>query len=179
MEYAIEAINNAGTCIGLRSADGIVFAAEKRVVSKLLAPSKVCEKTYMVDQHVSCLVAGLTSDAGILLDNARLSAQRYIIIWIALLPLDYVGYMSDISIRIKIGCLLSKSSDKFAIISNITHKTVVFAHSESRFSLADGTDISDSSCIRQIHRATILDGKPQSLVRQCVSCYACSHEYMT
>ena len=76
VEYAIEAINNAGTCIGLHSGEGLVLAAEKRVVSKLLAPSKTSEKTYIIDNHVVCLVAGLTADANILIQNARVAAQR-------------------------------------------------------------------------------------------------------
>lgn len=61
MEYAIEAINNAGTCVGLKASDGIVLAAERRVVSKLLAPSKTSEKTYTLDGHLVCLVAGIYS----------------------------------------------------------------------------------------------------------------------
>lgn len=77
VEYAIEAINNAGTCLGLQSVDGIVLAAERRVVSKLLAPSKTSEKTYTIDDHLVCLVAGLTSDADILINQSRLGSQRW------------------------------------------------------------------------------------------------------
>jgi len=77
VEYAIEAINNAGTCVGLLAKDGIVVAAERRTVSKLLAPSKTSEKVYRIDNHVSAVVAGLTSDANILIQQARLSSQRY------------------------------------------------------------------------------------------------------
>lgn len=76
MEYAIEAINNAGTCVGLQSTDGIILAAERKVVSKLLAPSKTSEKTYVIDDHIVCLVAGLTSDANILINQSRLGSQR-------------------------------------------------------------------------------------------------------
>jgi 20S proteasome subunit alpha 3 len=76
VEYAIEAINNAGTCIGIQSIDGIVLAAEKKTISKLLAPSKTSEKTYIIDDHVSCLIAGLTADANILIHQARLGSQR-------------------------------------------------------------------------------------------------------
>jgi len=43
VEYAIEAINNAGTCVGILAKDGIVMASEKRVTSGLLAPSKVSQ----------------------------------------------------------------------------------------------------------------------------------------
>lgn len=78
VEYAIEAINNAGTCIGLQSSHGIVLAAEKRVVSKLLAPSKTSEKTCIIDKHVITLIAGLTADANILMNQARMNSQRFV-----------------------------------------------------------------------------------------------------
>jgi len=77
VEYAIEAINNAGTCVGILAKDGIVMASEKKVTSGLLAPSKTSEKTYKLSQHSACNVAGLTADANILIDQARLRAGRY------------------------------------------------------------------------------------------------------
>lgn len=57
MEYAIEAINHAGACIGILASDGVVIAAEKKVTSKLLA-NQSSEKLYMIDDHVACAVAG-------------------------------------------------------------------------------------------------------------------------
>mmetsp|Transcript_25058 Transcript_25058/g.69127 ORF Transcript_25058/g.69127 Transcript_25058/m.69127 type:complete len:268 (+) Transcript_25058:175-978(+) len=77
VEYAIEAINNAGTCVGILAKDGIVMASERRITSGLLAPSKTSEKTYQLSSHISCNVAGLTADANILIDQARLRAGRY------------------------------------------------------------------------------------------------------
>jgi len=77
VEYAIEAINNAGTCVGILAKDGIVMASERRITSGLLAPAKVSEKTYQLCKHASCNVAGLTADANILIDQARLRAGRY------------------------------------------------------------------------------------------------------
>lgn len=77
VEYAIEAINNAGTCVGILAKDGVIMASEKRVTSGLLAPSKSSEKTYKLCQHAACNVAGLTADANILIDQARLRAGRY------------------------------------------------------------------------------------------------------
>ena len=58
VEYAIEAINNAGTCVGILCADGIVLAAERKTTSKLLAPSKSSDKIYQIDGHISTVVAG-------------------------------------------------------------------------------------------------------------------------
>lgn len=77
VEYAIEAINNAGTSVGILASDGIVMASEKKITSGLLAPSRTSEKTYKLCPHATCSVAGLTADANILIDQARLRAGRY------------------------------------------------------------------------------------------------------
>jgi len=77
VEYAMEAISHAGTALGILASDGIVIAAEKKLTSKLLEPSKSSEKMYMLDEHVACAVAGITADANILINQARMHAQRY------------------------------------------------------------------------------------------------------
>lgn len=76
VEYAIEAINNAGTCVGILCADGIVLAAERKTTSKLLAPSKSSDKIYQIDGHIACVVAGLTSDANILINQGAESQEE-------------------------------------------------------------------------------------------------------
>lgn len=86
----MEAINNAGTCVGIQAEDGIVLAAEKKVISKLLAPSKTSEKTYTIDNHVVGLVAGLTADANILINQARLGSQRYLYKYQEPMPVEQV-----------------------------------------------------------------------------------------
>ncbi|CBN74912.1 proteasome subunit [Ectocarpus siliculosus] len=88
VEYAIEAINNAGTCVGILAKDGIIMAAERKVVSKLLAPSKTSEKTYRLYENASCVVAGLTADANLLVNHARVSAQRYLYQYGEQMPLE-------------------------------------------------------------------------------------------
>lgn len=77
VEYAIEAINNAAAAVGLLTDDGVVLATEKVVVSKLLAPPKTSEKVYRIDEHVMSAVAGLTADASILINFARVSAAQH------------------------------------------------------------------------------------------------------
>jgi len=77
VEYAMEAISHAGTAVGILASDGIVLAAEKKVTSKLLEGKATSEKMYKVDNHIACAVAGITSDANIVVNYARLSAQRY------------------------------------------------------------------------------------------------------
>ena len=53
------------------------MASERRITSGLLAPAKTSEKTYFLSKHSACNVAGLTADANILIDQARLRAGRY------------------------------------------------------------------------------------------------------
>ncbi|CAL5371721.1 unnamed protein product [Camellia sinensis] len=77
VEYAMEAIGNAGTAIGILSKDGVVLVGEKKVTSKLLQTSTSTEKMYKIDDHVACAVAGIMSDANILINTARVQAQRY------------------------------------------------------------------------------------------------------
>lgn len=73
----MEAINNAASALGMLCKDGIVLAVEKRTQSKLLEKPKTSEKMYHIDQHIACAVAGLTSDANILINEARLVAQKH------------------------------------------------------------------------------------------------------
>lgn len=77
VEYAIQAIDNAGAAVGILSKDGVIIAAEKKITSKLLAKPKVSEKLYMIDEHVAVAVAGLTADANILINFLRLTAAQY------------------------------------------------------------------------------------------------------
>jgi hypothetical protein len=53
VEYAMEAISQAGSAVGILANDGIILAAEKRITSKLLDVRKPTEKMYKVDDHIS------------------------------------------------------------------------------------------------------------------------------
>jgi len=90
VEYAIEAINQAGTCVGILCSDGIIMAAELRTTSKLLAPVKSSEKTYKIDDHCSSMVAGLTSDANVLINQVRLNSQRYLYRYNEPMPIEQI-----------------------------------------------------------------------------------------
>jgi len=74
----MEAISHAGTAVGVLAKDGVVLAAEKKVTSKLLEGKATSEKMYKVDHHIACAVSGITSDANIVVNYARVSAQRYL-----------------------------------------------------------------------------------------------------
>ncbi|CAJ0954922.1 unnamed protein product, partial [Mesorhabditis belari] len=77
VEYAMEAISHAGTCLGILASDGILIAAEKRNVHKLLDDSVLAEKIYRLSDNIACTVAGITADANILINHLRFWAADY------------------------------------------------------------------------------------------------------
>ena len=77
VEYAIAAVQNAAAAVGLCTSSGVVLCVEKQVTSKLLAPQRGSDKVHTVDAHVFAATAGLASDASILVNYARLCAQRF------------------------------------------------------------------------------------------------------
>lgn len=77
----MEAINHAGTAIGIMSKDGIVLIAERKITSKLLEQDSSAEKMYRLNDNTLCAVAGMTADAGILINYVRESSQEYLKIY--------------------------------------------------------------------------------------------------
>ncbi|CEG00903.1 Proteasome A-type subunit [Ostreococcus tauri] len=77
VEYALESVNHAGTCVGLRTNTGVLLASEKKTMSKLLEQSSTPEKLWKIDKHIVIAVAGLNADAMILVNFARLVAGQY------------------------------------------------------------------------------------------------------
>lgn len=88
VEYAMEAISQAGSAVGILAKDGVVLGAEKRITSNLLDIRKSTEKTYKIDDHVAAAVAGITADANILTNQARLVAQRYRYVYQEPIPIE-------------------------------------------------------------------------------------------
>jgi 20S proteasome subunit alpha 3 len=87
----MEAISNAGSCVGILTSEGVVLGAEKRITSKLLDTKAVGvrrEKMYKIDDHIACAVAGITSDANILINTCRLQCQRYSLTYQEPIPVD-------------------------------------------------------------------------------------------
>ena len=73
VEYAIEAIRHGSTAIGVKCPEGVVLVVEKRIYS-LQDPESI-EKIFDIDSHVGAAIAGLTADARVLIDHARVQAQ--------------------------------------------------------------------------------------------------------
>lgn len=75
VEYSLEAVRRGTTAIGIRAKDGVVLVVEKRV-TPLQEPDSI-EKIFIIDDHIGVAIAGLTADARILIDNARVEAQSH------------------------------------------------------------------------------------------------------
>jgi len=72
VEYALEVVKRGFTCIGIRYRSGVVLGVERRKITPL---AKETEKIVEVDDHIGLAFAGLSSDARVLIDRARIYAQ--------------------------------------------------------------------------------------------------------
>jgi len=73
VEYAIEAVRRGTTAIVCRNKNSVVFTVEKK--SSELQEVIGSEKIFKIDDHIGVAIAGLTSDARVLIDRARIQAQ--------------------------------------------------------------------------------------------------------
>lgn len=97
VEYAMEAISHAGTCLGILAKDGILLAAELRNTNKLLDSAIFSEKIYKLNDDMVCSVAGITSDANVLTNELRVIAQRFQLNYGEPMPCEQlVAYLCDI-----------------------------------------------------------------------------------
>jgi len=97
VEYAMEAISHAGTCLGILANDGILLAAERRNTNKLLDEVFSSEKIYKLNDDMVCSVAGITSDANVLTNELRLIGQRYLIQYGESIPCEQlVSWLCDV-----------------------------------------------------------------------------------
>ncbi len=74
VEYAREAVKRGATAIGVKTKDGVILLADRRVASKLLEITTI-EKIYKIDEHIYAATSGLVADARVLIERARIEAQ--------------------------------------------------------------------------------------------------------
>jgi len=76
VEYAVKAVENGGTCIGIRTKHGVVLACEKIITSKLLKPG--CNKRIAtIDRNAGVVTSGLLPDGRHLTSRARDEASSW------------------------------------------------------------------------------------------------------
>ncbi|QLG73142.1 hypothetical protein HG535_0E02260 [Zygotorulaspora mrakii] len=76
VEYAVKAVENGTTSIGIKHQDGVVFAVEKLITSKLLVPKKNV-KIQTIDRHIGCVYSGLIPDGRHLVNRGREEALSF------------------------------------------------------------------------------------------------------
>ncbi len=73
VEYAMELVNRGATILGIRGSEGAVLGAEETVDP--LEETGFSWKIFKLDNHVAAAIVGLSSDARVLIDQARIYAQ--------------------------------------------------------------------------------------------------------
>jgi proteasome alpha subunit len=73
VEYAMELVNRGATILGIQCAEGVVLGAEENV--EPLEESGYSWKIFRIDEHIGAAIVGLSSDARVLIDQARVYAQ--------------------------------------------------------------------------------------------------------
>ncbi len=74
VEYAIEAVKRGTTAIGIKTTEGCSLVVQKRLHTSLVEKDMV-KKIFSIDDQIATAIAGLTADARILVNQARIQAQ--------------------------------------------------------------------------------------------------------
>ncbi|MBU1501653.1 MAG: archaeal proteasome endopeptidase complex subunit alpha [Nanoarchaeota archaeon] len=76
VEYAEKTVRLGSASIGMVCADGVFILADKRIKDKLIVSSSA-NKVYEIDSHIISSVAGIVSDARILVEKSQVLAQQH------------------------------------------------------------------------------------------------------
>jgi len=75
VEYAEKTVRLGPSSIGIVCNDGVLILADKRIDDKLVVP-KSTSKIHEIDEHLITSVAGIVSDARVLVEKAQVLAQQ-------------------------------------------------------------------------------------------------------
>jgi proteasome alpha subunit len=76
VEYAEKAVRLGASSLGMVCPDGVFIMADKRVEDNLIVASSA-NKIYEIDSHIISSIAGIISDARVLIERAQILAQQH------------------------------------------------------------------------------------------------------
>jgi proteasome alpha subunit len=95
VEYALELVKRGAPIVGVLSPEGVVLAANETPDSALEDPDYF-RKIFQLDEHVGVAIAGLSSDARVLIDQGRVYCQSNRLLYDEAADVEaLVGTLSD------------------------------------------------------------------------------------
>lgn len=93
-EYAEKAVKLGSASIGIKCSDGVVIVSDKGHKDELIIPESA-EKIHEIDEHIIASAAGILSDARILINQIRITAQQHRVTYDS--PIDVESIIREIS----------------------------------------------------------------------------------
>ena len=94
VEYAEKAVKLGSSSIGMNCSDGILIIADKRIEDNLIV-SKSANKIYEIDSHIIASIAGIVSDARVLIEKSQILSQQHRITYDS--PIEPESVIKEIS----------------------------------------------------------------------------------
>ena len=89
VEYAGEAVKKGLCAVGVKGADVVVLAVEKKSVQKL-QDGRTIRKIYKLDEHAYAAFAGMSADARVLAQKVQLQCQSFRLNYEDAMDVDYI-----------------------------------------------------------------------------------------
>ena len=99
VEYALELVKRGAPIVGVYSSEGVVLAANDSPEGVLDEPD-FQRKIFQIDDHMGAAIAGLSSDARLLIDMARVSSQSNRLLYDE--PADVESIVGKLSERMQV-----------------------------------------------------------------------------
>ena len=94
VEYAEKTVRLGSSSIGMVCEDGVFIIADRRTEDKLIL-QKSANKIHEIDEHIIASVAGIISDARVLIERAQLISQQHRVTYDS--PIEPESVIKDIS----------------------------------------------------------------------------------